>query len=94
MMYFASAIHTLYPNVVRIVGEDAFDADGNPVIYDRTLVEVEAQRMSARQSRASAYTTEADPLFFKVQRGEADQADYDAKIAEIRTRYPYPTEVQ
>jgi hypothetical protein len=50
--------------------------------------------MSARQSRASAYTTEADPLFFKVQRGEADQADYDAKIAEIRTRYPYPTEAQ
>ena len=51
-------------------------------------------RKVARQSRASAYTTEADPLFFKVQRGEANQADYDAKIAEIRTRYPYPTEVQ
>jgi uncharacterized phage-associated protein len=48
-------------------------------------------RMSAQQSRASAYAAEADPLFFKVQRGEANQADYDAKIAEIRTRYPYPT---
>ena len=54
----------------------------------------EQPRKVARQSRASAYTTEADPLFFKVQRGEANQADYDAKIAEIRTRYPYPTEVQ
>ena len=42
MMYFASAIHQLYPTVVRTVGEDAFDADGNPVIYDRTLVEVES----------------------------------------------------
>jgi hypothetical protein len=48
-------------------------------------------RKVAQQSRASAYAAEADPLFFKVQRGEADQADYDAKIAEIRTRYPYPT---
>jgi hypothetical protein len=92
MINITSAIYQLYPTVVRTVGEDAFDADGNPVIYDRTLVEVEAQRMAARQSRASAYTTEADPLFFQVQRGEADQADYDAKIAEIRTRYPYPTE--
>ena len=93
MIHITSAIYQLYPTVVRTVGEDAFDADGNPVIYDRTLVEAEAQRMSARQSRASAYATEADPLFFKVQRGEANQADYDAKIAEIRTRYPYPTEV-
>jgi hypothetical protein len=94
MIHITSAIYQLYPTVVRTVGEDAFDADGNPVIYDRTLVEAEAQRMSAQQSRAAAYTTEADPLFFKVQRGEANQADYDAKIAEIRTRYPYPTEVQ
>jgi hypothetical protein len=93
MIDIYNAISVLCPQVTRIVGEDAFDADGNPVIYDRILVEVEAQRISARQSRASAYTTEADPLFFKVQRGEADQADYDAKIAEIRTRYPYPTEV-
>ena len=94
MMYFASAIHQLYPTVVRTVGEDAFDADGNPVIYDRTLVEVEAQRMSARQSRAAAYTTEADPLAFKYLRDEVDLEEWKAKIAEIRTRYPYPTEVQ
>jgi hypothetical protein len=93
MKYFASAIHELYPNVTRTVGEDAYDADGNPVIYDRTLVEVEAQRMSARQSRASAYTTEADPLFFKAQAGEIDEADWFAKREEIRVRYPYPAEI-
>jgi hypothetical protein len=91
MIDICNAISALYPQVTRIVGEDAFDADGNPVTYDRALVEIEAQRMSVQQSRASAYAAEADPLFFKVQRGEADQADYDAKIAEIRTRYPYPT---
>ena len=94
MMYFASAIHDLYPTVVRTVGEDAFDADGNPVTYDRAAVEVHAQLMEARQSRAAAFTAEADPLFFQVQRGEADQADYDAKVAEIRARFPYPSEVQ
>lgn len=94
MMYFASAIHDLYPAVVRTVGEDAFDADGNPVTYDRAKVEAHAQLMQARQSRAAAFTAEADPLFFQVQRGEADQADYDAKVAEIRVRYPYPSEAE
>jgi len=94
MMYFASALHDLYPNVVRTVGEDAFDADGNQVTYDRAAVEARAQMMQARQSRASAFVTEADPLYFRVQRGESDQADYDAKVAEIRQRYPYPSEAQ
>jgi hypothetical protein len=93
MIYFASAIHQLYPQVVRTVGEDAFDIDGNPVAYDLTLVEIEAQRMSAQQSRAAAYTAEADPLFFKSQRGEGTIEEWEAKVSEIRTRYPYPSEV-
>jgi len=91
MMYFASAIYQLYPNVVRTVGEDAFDADGNPVEYDRSAVEAEAQRMEARQSRAAAYASEADPLFFKAQRGEVTIEEWQAKVAEIRNRYPYPS---
>ena len=90
MISINAAIHQLYPQVVRTVGEDAFDADGNPVIYDRALVEIEAQRMSAQQSRASAYTAEADPLFFKAQRGEATIEEWEAKVEEIRTCYPYP----
>lgn len=90
-MYFASAIHQLYPQVVRTVGEDAFDADGNPVAYDRQAVEAEAQRMEARAARAAAYAAEADPLFFKAQRGEATTEEWSAKVEEIRARYPYPT---
>lgn len=90
MMYFASAIHDIYPTVVRTVGEDAFDADGNPVTYDRAAVEAHAQLMQARQSRAAAFTAEADPLWFQVMRGEAPRSDYAALVAEIRQRYPYP----
>ena len=92
MIYFTSAIYDLYPNVTRTVGEDAFDINGNPVTYDRAAVEQHAQLMQARQGRAAAFAAEADPLFFQVQRGEVTQAEYDAKVAEIRTRYPYPTE--
>lgn len=93
MNRFTDAIYVLYPQVIRTVGEEAFDADGNPVEYDRTAVEAKAVQMQAQQQRASAYTTEADPLFFKAQRGEATIEEWEAKVAEIRSRYPYPLEV-
>lgn len=38
--------------------------------------------------RRAAYTAEADPLFFKWQRGEATEAEWLAKVAEIKARYP------
>lgn len=41
-------------------------------------------------ARASAYSAEADPLFFKAQRGEATMDEWLALVAEIKTRYPYP----
>jgi lysophospholipase L1-like esterase len=47
---------------------------------------------NAQQQRAAAYVSEADPLFFKAQRGEATMDDWNAKVAEIRARFPYPTE--
>jgi hypothetical protein len=94
MMYFASAIHALYPNVVRTVGEEAFDADGNPVAYDRQAVEAKAAQMQAQQQRAAAYAAEADPLFFKAQRGEASMDDWTAAVEAIRARFPYLTEAE
>ena len=45
---------------------------------------------SARNSRAAAYAAEADPLFFKAQRGEATTDEWTAKVAEIKARFPYP----
>jgi hypothetical protein len=43
-------------------------------------------------NRQSAYTAEADPLFFKWQAGEATEAEWLAKREEIRNRFPYPTD--
>jgi hypothetical protein len=40
--------------------------------------------------RAAAYNTEADPLFFMSQRGEATLEEWQAKVAEIKARFPYP----
>ena len=92
MMYFASAIFQICPQVISIVGEDAFDADGNFVAYDRAAVAIEAQRMEAQQQRAAAYAVEADPLAFKYLRDEVDLEQWKAKVNEIRARFPYPTE--
>ena len=41
-------------------------------------------------NRQAAYTQEADPLFFKYQRGEATEQEWLDKIEEIRERFPYP----
>lgn len=45
-----------------------------------------------QEARRVAYVLEADPLFFKAQRGEATIEEWGAKIEEIKVRYPYPAE--
>lgn len=50
----------------------------------------EQPRKIAKQQRSSAYTTEADPLFFKYQAGEVTKEEWLAKREEIRARFPYP----
>jgi len=42
----------------------------------------------ATENRRSAYIVEADPLFFKAQRGEATVQEWQAKVAEIKNRFP------
>jgi len=42
----------------------------------------------ADANRRAAYVAEADPLFFKAQRGEVEQQVWLDKVAEIKLRYP------
>lgn len=39
-------------------------------------------------ARQAAYRAEADPVFFKAQRGEATMQQWREKIEEIKARYP------
>jgi hypothetical protein len=52
--------------------------------------EREAQRKvdETIESRRNAYIAEADPLFFKAQRGEATLQEWQDKVAEIKARFP------
>jgi hypothetical protein len=55
-----------------------------------TRLTAEQPRKEAEANRAAAYAAEADPLFFKAQRGEATTDEWTAKVAEIKARFPYP----
>lgn len=63
------------------------------------VVDVSPEEVQRRQQqyldnqkalRAAAYREEADPIYFKSQRGEATMAEWEAKVSEIKARYPYP----
>lgn len=50
------ALYKLYPNVVRTVGDEAFDADGNQVQYDLQAVTTQAEKdqQAVEQAKQSA----------------------------------------
>ena len=53
-------------------------------------VEVATQVEQVQRARAIAYGESADPLFFKVQRGEATEAEWLAAVEAVRQAHPYP----
>lgn len=59
-----------------------------------SLIKIDQSKLAAKKvaeaeaNRKSAYIAEADPLFFKAQRGEVEQQVWLDKIAEIKARFP------
>jgi hypothetical protein len=66
----------------------AASSDGIPVLQDRPMPTQEELILIAQNNRKAAYIAEADPLFFKAQRGEVEQQVWLDKIAEIKARFP------
>ena len=92
----AKAINQLYPQVIGIGEHGPVDADNNVVEIDEAAVQTletqlraEEDAVKLKQNRLTAFQIEADPLFFKAQRGEATMDEWNAKVVEIRARYPY-----
>jgi len=61
------------------------------IIIDKQKI-INKQIAELKKLRNQAYILEADPLFFKSQRGEATVEEWQAKIEEIKSRFPYPGE--
>ena len=56
--------------------------------YNAGLISKEDYNAFIDKQREAAYRQEADPLGMQVLRGELDRAEWLAKIAEIKKRYP------
>ena len=69
-----NSIYKLYPQVAVIRGTDAFDVDGNPVIYDLVLVQAE-EALEAKRQKAQAYLVSTDYMM---------TADYDKDTTEVK----------
>jgi hypothetical protein len=82
------AIYKLYPQVVRTMGETAYDADGNEVAYDKDAVQAYVDAHAYIAKRAAEY-----PDFREYLDGivKGDQAQIDAYIAAcqaVKNKYP------
>jgi hypothetical protein len=94
----AQAISSLRPGAEWVLRGDVLEwLDETQTQPSEAEIEAELQRLIAEQPRkeiellrSATYKIEADPLFFKSQRGEATKEEWEAKIEEIRARYPYP----
>jgi hypothetical protein len=89
-------VNGIVENVI-VVGEyvpEGYQRISVVVGIGQNLAEVEnaATLEATRDNRQAAYASESDPLFFMAQRGEATMEEWEAKVAEIKARYPYPAE--
>jgi hypothetical protein len=78
-------IYKLYPQVIRTVGEEAFDAEGNLVVIDQSLVDAEIARTAYIGKRQAEYPSFADQ-FDKIFHEGIDA--WKAEIQAVKDKYP------
>ena len=81
------AIFATHTNVVTIRGDEAFDADGNPVTYDESAVQAYIDAHAYKEQRARAYPSFADQ-FDLLYHGGLDA--WKAAIDAVKQEYPKP----
>jgi hypothetical protein len=76
-------------------GDDLEWLDSNQTQPTEAEIAAEVARLTAlepariaTENRRNAYIAEADALFFKAQRGEATMQEWQAKVTEIKNRFP------
>lgn len=79
------AIIATYPNIVTTHGEDAYDANGNPVQYDEAVVQAYIDANAYKEQRAQAYPSFADQ-FDLLYHGGYDA--WKAAIDAVKEEYP------
>jgi hypothetical protein len=80
-------IFKLNPTVVTIRGDDAFDAAGNPVVYDEAVVQAYIDANAYIAKRVAEYPPIGDQLDALWKGGDA-AAEMLAKVQAVKAKYP------
>lgn len=81
------AIIATHSNIVTILGDDAFDSNGNPVSYNETVVQAYIDAHSYIGKRQSEYPSIGDQLDAIWKGGDA-QTEMLAKVMAVKAKYP------
>ena len=84
------AIIATHSNVVTIRGDDAFDAEGNPVTYDETAVQAYIDAHAYIAKRQAEYPPMTDYLDGVAKGDQAQINKYIADCQAVKSRYPKP----
>jgi hypothetical protein len=85
----SDAIYKLYPQVVRTLGDVAYDADGNEVAYDKAAVQAYVDANAYKDKRAAEYPSYADQFDTIFHEG---LDAWKAQIQAVKDKYPKGTE--
>jgi len=81
------AIYKTNPTVVTIRGDNAFDIDGNPVVYDEAAVQAYIDAHAYIEKRVAEYPPIGDQLDALWKGGDA-AAEMLAKVQAVKAKYP------
>ena len=79
------AIFATYPAVTLVIGNDAFDAFGNPVQYDEAIVQAYINANAYKAQRAAEYPSIPDQLDV-LYHGGMDA--WKTAIQAVKDKYP------
>lgn len=81
-------IYKLYPQVIRTIGDEAFDSDGNKVEIDQSLIDSEISKTAYIAKRQAEYPPITDYIDGVVKGDQTQiQAYIDACLA-VKEKYP------
>jgi hypothetical protein len=82
------AIYALNPSVVTLIGETAYDSDGNEVTYDKSAVQAYIDAHAYIAKRAAEYPSVTDYLDGVVKGDQAQIDKYIAYCLAVKAKYP------
>lgn len=82
------AIIATHPSVVTIRGDDAFDAQGNAVVYNEATVQAYIDAHAYIAKRQAEYPNVIDYIDGVVKGDQAQINKYIADCQAVKTKYP------